>query len=99
MHGERDTNWLGNFQELVTLILIVQDVLAPDVTNLEVQLWERFHGFFFHSLLASPSYEVKVSALLASRDLRSNLGSNLAALKEKTKLDPWTAARGQLREP
>ena len=36
-------------------------------------------------------------ALLASRDVKSNLGSNLAALKEKTKLDPWTAARGQLR--
>ena len=48
-------------------------------------------------MFASPSYEVMVVALLASRDVKSNLGSNLAALKEKTKLDPWAAARRQLR--
>ena len=37
---------------------------------------------FFRSLIASPSSEVVVVALLAARDLRSNLGKNLALVRE-----------------
>ena len=38
-----------------------------------------------------------VVALLAARDIRSTLGSNLAHLREMTGLDPWAAERGQLK--
>ena len=43
------------------------------------------------------SPEVAVVALLAARDLRSSLGSNLALVREETGLDPWVAGRGELR--
>ena len=44
-----------------TLCIITQEylVLAPNVKNLEVTLWERFFGFF-RSLLTSASQEVVV---------------------------------------
>ena len=39
-----------------------------------------------------------VVALLAARDLRSSLGSNLALLvREETGLDPWVVGRWELR--
>ena len=73
----------------------VHQVLAPHVKNLEVSLWENFAGFF-KGLLASSSHEVVTLSLLASRDIRSNLGSNLNALREKTHLDPWTAGKREM---
>ena len=48
----------------------------------------RFLGFFLN-LLQSPSPEVRVTARLASRDIRTNLGSNLEFLREQTGLNPW----------
>ena len=36
-------------------------------------------------------------ALLAGRDIRSTLGSNLALLRSKTGLDPWAVRKGQLK--
>ena len=59
---------------------LVEEVLAAGIANLEVSLLERFLGFF-KSLLASPSQEMVVVALLASRDVRSTLGSNLTQLE------------------
>ena len=64
--------------------------------HLEASLLLRFHGFF-KGLLASPSHEVAVVALLAARDRRSTLGSNLTHLREMTELDPWTVGRSQLK--
>ena len=75
---------------------LVQEVLAPHVVNLNVSLLLKFVGFF-RSLLASPSSEVVVVALLAARDLRSNLGKNLALVRETSGLDPWVAGPAQLR--
>ena len=76
---------------------LVQHVLAPDVTPLRVNLLLRFRTFF-RSLLTSPSLEVQVAARLASRDIRSTVGSNLAVLrKESGGLDPWTSSPGQLK--
>ena len=46
---------------------------------------------------SSPSSEVMVVAMLAARDVRSNLGKNLSLVRETTGLDPWTARPGQLR--
>ena len=73
---------------------LVEEVLAAGVASLEVSLLERFHGFF-RSLLGSPSQEVV--ALLAGRDIRGILGSNLTLLRDKTGLDPWAVGKGQLK--
>ena len=73
----------------------VHQVLAPHVKNLEVSLWENFAGFF-KGLLASTSHEVVTLSLHVSWDIRSNLGSNLNSLREKTHLDPWTAGKWEM---
>ena len=75
---------------------LLQQVLAPGVTSLRVNLLLRFRSFF-RSLLASPSPEVQVATRLAARDLRSSLGSNLSLLQEETGLNPWTVSPGQLK--
>ena len=75
---------------------LVQQVLAPGVPSLRVNLLLRFRGFF-RSLLTSPIPEVQVAALLAARDLRSSVGSNLALLGEETGLEPWTCSWAKLR--
>ena len=75
---------------------LLQQVLAPGMPSLRVDLLVRYRKFF-RSLLTSPSPEVQVAALLAARDLRSSAGSNLALLQEETGLDPWTCSVGQLR--
>ena len=71
---------------------IVQTVLAPHVDSLRACILAREVGFF-RGLLTSPSHEVRVLALLAARDVRSNLGSNLALVRTLTGQDPWTAPR------
>ena len=75
---------------------LVQTVLAPHVASLRASLLHREVGFF-HGLLASPSSEVTVAALLAARDLRSNVGANLALGREVDGLDPWLVGRRELR--
>ena len=75
---------------------LVESVLAPHVTSLRASLLHRLVGFF-HGLLLSPSSEVRVTALLAARDVRSNLGANLALVRAETGLDPWTTGRGELQ--
>ena len=39
--------------------------------------------------MPSPSREAAVVARLTARDLQTNLGSNLALIREETNLDPW----------
>ena len=75
---------------------ILQQVLTPGIPSLRVNLLMRFHTFF-RSLLVSPSPEVQVAALMAARDLRSSLGSNLALLQEESGLNPWTCSPRHLR--
>ena len=75
---------------------LLQQVLAPHVTSLRVQIVCRFRGFF-RSLLASPSSEVAVVARLAARDVRSSVGANLALIRRETGLDPWAVGPGHLR--
>ena len=74
----------------------MQEVLAPHVADLNVSLMMKL-VVFFRSLLASPSSEVQVIARLAARDMRSNLGKNLALIREASRLDPWEAGIAQLR--
>ena len=47
----------------------------------------KFHKFFL-SLLQSSSPEVQVLTRISARDIRTNLGANLKAIKEETGLDP-----------
>ena len=76
---------------------LLQQVLAPEITSLRVNLLLRFRTFF-RSLLVSPSPEVQVAARLSARDIRSTVGSNLATLrKESGGLDPWSSSPGQLK--
>ena len=75
---------------------LVEEVLAAGAASLEVSLLTRFQGFF-RGLLASPSQEVVVVALLAARDIRSTLGSNLTHLQNVTGLDPWAVGKSQLK--
>ena len=75
---------------------LVEEVLAPQVASLKASLLSKFVGFFC-SLITSPSSKVMVVAMLAARDIRSTVGSNLALLRNKTGLDPWTAGRCQLK--
>ena len=72
-------------------------LLAPDIPSIRPSLLSRFHGFFL-SLLQSESHEVQVTARLAARDLRSNLGSNVRLLSEVTGLDPWSASKTTMKE-
>ena len=53
--------------------------------------------FFFRGLLTSPSTEVTVATLLGSSDLRCSLRTNLALVKDETRLDPWMTACKELR--
>ena len=75
---------------------LVQTVLAPKDLSPRASFMSRSVGFFC-GLLTSPSQEVTVVALLAARDLRSSLGSNLALVQEVAKLDPWAASRAELQ--
>ena len=75
---------------------MVEELLAPQVSSMKASLSSKFIGFF-HSLITSPSSKVMVVAMLAARDLRSNLGKNLSMVRETTGLDPWVARPGQLR--
>ena len=76
---------------------LLQTVLAPDITSLKVNLLTQFHGFF-RGLLDCPSHEVRVVTLLAARDIRSNLGSNMALLQNQTGLNPWVIGRSNLKQ-
>ena len=71
-------------------------LLAPKMLSIRSSLLARFHKFF-RSLLESSSHEVQVVALLAARDIRSNLGSNLRIILDETGLDPWTATSAEVK--
>ena len=68
--------------------VFVSEVLSQGVIQPNVYLMTRLVTFF-HSLLQSSSEEVQMMCRLSSRDLWSNLGSNLAHIREETGLDPW----------
>ena len=77
-------------------IFLVESMLAHHVPSLRASLLHRATDFF-HGLLAGPSHEVTVVALLAARDLRSSLGANMTLVREESGLDPWVAGRSMLQ--
>ena len=66
------------------------------MTSAKVDILARYGGFF-SSLRKSPSHEVAVMANLASRDIRSATGRNLALVKECSGLDPWVYGAARLK--
>ena len=76
---------------------LVQEILAPDIVPLKVELLLRQRKFF-RNLLNSPSPEVVTAALLASRDIRTTLGKNLDLISRESGLDSWTSSRAELRK-
>ena len=47
--------------------------------------------------MSSPSHEVTVTARLAARDLRSNLGANLSNIEALTSKNPWTMTKHECK--
>ena len=72
-------------------------VLAKDVIPPDVSLMTRFVTFF-HSLVNSPSTEVSVLCRLSARDIRTNIGMNLDAIRKETGLDPWNFGARRIGE-
>ena len=66
----------------------IDNLLATGITPPSVSLMTR-QLTFFHSLLSSPSPEAETLARMASRDIRTTLGSNLAHIRTETGLNPW----------
>ena len=66
----------------------IDSLLAPGSIPPEVSVMSRFVTLF-QSLLQSPSTEVQICTRLAARDIRSNIGANIAAIKNETGLNPW----------
>ena len=79
-----------------TRTYLVQQVLAPGLTSAKVDILARYGGFF-RTLRRSPIHEVAVMANLASRDIRSTTGRNLALVRECSGLDPWAYGSARLK--
>ena len=77
--------------------VFLKTTLVPGLVPPEVSLMTKFHKFY-HSLIASPSTEVQVLSILSSRDIRSNLGSNLAHLKNETSIEPRDFGTKRIKE-
>ena len=77
--------------------VFVSEVLAPGVLQPDVYLMTRFITFF-HSLLNSSSPEAQMMCRLSSRDLWSNLGSNLDHIRNETGIDPWIYGGIRIRD-
>ena len=76
---------------------LVQETLAPGLMSLEARLLLNFVGFF-KSILKSPNKEVAIAARLASRDVRTSVGKNLARIEQLTGLNPWLANKSLVQE-
>ena len=71
-----------------TYTYLVEGYAAKNQTSLRNQVLRRYHGFF-HSLLKSPSQEVRILSNMVARDPSSNISDNLKYLLELTNLSPW----------
>ena len=76
---------------------LLENVLAKNIRSCRVNLMSRFHGFFLR-LLDSPSLEASVVARLSARDMRTNIGSNLALICHESGLDPWMSSQSSMKE-
>ena len=69
----------------------VNNFLAPGFIPIRIKIISRYVKFF-QSLLRSASKEVRLIAQIVAQDRSSTTGSNLAKIKEETKLNPWSAS-------
>ena len=77
-----------------TFTYLVEGFLAVEQPSLRNQVLARYSGFL-HSLLQSPSHEVRLLANVVARDPSSNTADNISYIKNLTNLSPWdyTSAR------
>ena len=80
-----------------TRTFFIEELLAPNIVTPRVSLMSR-QSTFFHSLLENPSVEAQTLSRLAARDIRSNLGSNLAHMREESGLCPWEYGGTRLKQ-
>ena len=73
-----------------TRTFLLQAVLSCGLPSAKAEILGRYPKFFL-GLRKSASYEVRVLANLAARDLRTTTGKNLKFVKETSGLDPLTA--------
>ena len=69
-----------------TYTYLVEDFFASDQTSLRNQIMSRYPGFY-RKLMASPSKEVRMLAMMVAGDPRSTTCKNLRYLRETTKLE------------
>ena len=81
----------------MTLKHDLPSTLAVGVTSAKVDILSRYRNFF-SGLRKSPSYEVRVMANIASRDLRSVTGSNIRLVEQLSGLDLWECNSCELKE-
>ena len=74
----------------------VDQLLASDVTSVKTDIMTRYTKFL-KSLNNSPSSEVSIMANIASRDVRSVTGSNIAHIFAITGLDPRHASPNDIK--
>ena len=79
-----------------TFTYLVEGYFAQNQTSLRNQVLARYTGFF-HSLLNSPSEEVRLLVNLVARDPSSNTADNLAYVRELTQLSPWNFSPGRIK--
>ena len=79
-----------------TYTYLVEGYAAQNQTSLRNQVLGRYHGFF-HSLLESPSQEVRILSNMVARDPSSNTSDNLKYLLELTNLSPWDYSSQKLK--
>ena len=80
-----------------TKTFLLQQVLASDVTSAKTDILGRY-GKFSRGLRTSVCQEVRVLFNLVSRDLRCTTAKNLKLVRDRSGLDPWTAAPDKLKE-
>ena len=75
----------------------VNNFLAQGFTSIRTKIISRYVKFF-QTLLRSASNEVRLIAQLAAQDKSSTTGSNLAKIREETKLNPWNVSSLQVKQ-
>ena len=76
-----------------TFTYLVEGYFTQNQTSLRTQVLARYTRFF-HSLLNSPSQEVRLLVNLAARDPSFNTADMLVYIRELTELSPWNFSPG-----
>ena len=79
-----------------TKTFLVQQVLSNGMNSARTEILSRYVTFF-QNLRSSVSFEVRVLANLASRDLMSTTGKNIRTVGEASWLNPWEVSSAKAK--